>query len=118
MLVRTHHIAARVAHAVGQAAAATRRAKYHATLPGAVRLDGSIAPADRESSVQAAGAGRGAESISPPDITTAASPATMYCLMALSFTSPLAMNLLVTWAAFAAFDGSLPSRPAIVTSPQ
>ena len=59
MLVRTHQIAARVAYAVGQAAAATRRAKHHATLPGAVRLDRSIALADNDPSVLTAGAGRG-----------------------------------------------------------
>jgi hypothetical protein len=110
MLVRTDHIAAMAA---GKVMVAGKRVfKYHATLPGAVGLDGSIAPAGSAdpSAVQAAGAGRGAESISPPVISAAASPATRYCLMALSFTSPLVMTLLVMWPAFAVFDRSLLGR--------
>jgi hypothetical protein len=62
MQVSAHQIAAVVEHAVivcGAGRGAICRVKYHATLPGAVRLDGSIAPAGNVSSVQAAGAGPG-----------------------------------------------------------
>ena len=61
--VRAHQIAALVRGEVtvivtGQAP--VRRVEYHATLPGAVRLDGSVALADGPwSSVPAAGAGGG-----------------------------------------------------------
>jgi hypothetical protein len=83
--VKTHRIAAVADRAVGQAATAIRLVKYHATLPGAVRLDGSIALADNEScSVLAARAGRGAEPISHPAISAAASPPAMYCFMSVS----------------------------------
>jgi hypothetical protein len=83
--VKTHRIAAVADRAVGQAATAIRLVKYHATLPGAVRLDGSIALADNEScSVLAARAGRGAEPISYPAISAAASPPAMYCFMSVS----------------------------------
>ena len=58
MQVRTHQIAAVVVVVTG--ATTTRRVEveYHASLPGAVGLDGSIASADREASIEAAGAGR------------------------------------------------------------
>ena len=46
----------------------------------------------------------GAEATSPPATSAAANPATKHCFMALSFTSPQAMTILVMWAAFAAFD--------------
>jgi len=55
--VRAHQIAAPVVE--GTAAATPRGEKLHATLPGAVGLDGSIALADSDSSVLAAGVGRG-----------------------------------------------------------
>jgi hypothetical protein len=114
MQVRTHHIAAVIEPAVvgrGARQSVIRRVEYHATLPGAVWLDGSVAPAGgHPSSVQAAGAGRGAEPTSPPVISAAARPPTKYCFMVLSLTSPLATTLLVRWAAFAVFDGSLLSR--------
>jgi hypothetical protein len=55
MLVRAHQFAVWVPLVTG---AAMRRGDYHAALPGAVGLDGSIALAGNEPSVLAAGAGR------------------------------------------------------------
>jgi len=54
----------------------------------------------------------------PRVISAAANPAKMDCFMAGSFTSLQAWTLLVRWAAFAAFDGSVPSRPAVSTKPR
>jgi hypothetical protein len=59
-----------------------------------------------------------ADPISPPVISAAANPAKMDCFIARSFASLQAWTLLVGWAAFAAFDGSVPSRPAVVTKPR
>src|SRR5246127_2563028 len=84
-----------------------RRVEYHATLPGAVWLDGrshllaAIHPPYRQPALAG-----GAEPTSPPVISAAARPPTRYCFMVLSLTSPLATTLLVRWAAFAVFDGS------------
>jgi hypothetical protein len=98
---RSGHIAAVVEPAVvgrGARQSVIRRVEYHATLPGAVRLDGSVAPAGgiHPPYRQPALAG-GAEPTSPPVISAAARPAIRYCFMALAFTSPLATTLLVRW---------------------
>src|ERR1700759_5625702 len=57
MLVGTHYIAVPLGHEEGTGAAVHQVSESHATLPGAVRLDGSIALAGNRWSV-AAGAGR------------------------------------------------------------
>ena len=58
MLVGTHQIAVPFGHEVGTGAVRNQAGNCHATLPGAVGLDRSIALADYGSSVLAAGAGR------------------------------------------------------------
>ena len=54
----THHIAAPLGHQVDAGAATGRVGEYHATLPSAVGLDGSIALAENGPAVQAAGVSR------------------------------------------------------------
>jgi hypothetical protein len=102
--VATQHVAAGgigILVACAVLVGCTNRVKYHTTLPGrrGIGHDVHQAPSgwtgpshlltESPPYRQPALAG-GAESISPPDITTAASPPTMYCFMSLSFTSPLA----------------------------
>jgi hypothetical protein len=117
MLVRTHHIASVAGRAVavsGAGPAASYIAKHHATLPGAVRLDGSILLIVAVPPYWQPAPAGGAEAISPPAITAAASPATMCCFMALSFASLLEMRLLLMWGAIAVSNESLLSRPVNV----
>lgn len=92
VLVRAHHLAARLAIKARIRAVKTRDLRRHAALPGAVVLDVSIALLGNESSVLAADAGRRRRGDQPSGISTAASPPTMYCFMVPSFASPLAMN--------------------------
>ena len=58
MLVRTYHIAMPLGRQEGTGPAVDQVRHCHATLPRAVRLDGSVAPAEDGSPVLAAGAGR------------------------------------------------------------